>query len=320
MSEVFSLSKTRSSGTRTVDSAISKSLNAKLIAYAQSTQASNLKVGFGVIGWFPFLSTIIGIAVVFITSVVMATQSGLAKDNGQSFFWVTVIGISLTAIGIVLSLINLAEIISFIKFAASEDPMSPFVFRTPIEEAEYQAKVKEAKTQVALQAVPNLTPGFLTTRRNVVPGAPEAVTIAKPGLAKAKTGAAFSSDHSRIGITLGGQRTTLDIPSKLEPCRDADAGNEIFKYLSQVKQRNPDKIEIPGPSTLPAGQKYQDFLSQYQDIDCNGVRDNLQNDAQFVEQVLNFFAKSSNAEVEVVESAFRGGILKLAGGKSRMLY
>ena len=271
---------------------MSKSLGSKLRAYAEATQASNLKVGFGVIGWFPFLTTIVGLGIIFITAIVMATQSGTAKDNGQSFFWVSIVGISMAAIGIVLSLINLAEIIEFIKFAASEDVTSPFVFRTPLEEANYQAKLKETSTAVARQQIPDFKERFRQQREDRIVD-----RFAESSGLTGNARIAFENGKAVYRVTVNGKRISLDVPDIRCGPNDGKT-SALIKFFTEINKQN--KVALSGAAVTP-GDTMKTFLAQYPNDNCDSIVAKLKEDPDFVEKALNVFASQ--------------GVVSLEGGK-----
>lgn len=284
MSEPYSLSKTRSSGVGNYD--VSKSLASKLVKYAQTTQKSNLKVGFGVVGVFPFLATVVGIAIVFIASVVAAAQSGNVKENAEPYFVATIVGLSFASIGIVLSLIKLAEVISFIKFAATEDPRSPFIFRTPIEEAEFQAQLKETRTRAELASK---VPGFGESRRLAL-GADRGYGVTLPQRP--------TFDGTKSSVTFVdsfGAPAKIYLPKDIKPCTDNKTpANTILEYLSQVQRINPNfqiDRDLGNPGSDKGSAKYRAFLNSYRDLfiqSCEGIQQELQNNAKFVADVIQF--------------------------------
>jgi hypothetical protein len=132
------------SGTRANrEAGISKSLERRLKSYAKLSQASNVKVGIGIIGTLPFLLFFVGIAILFVGGILYALFA-IRDQNGfetSPFFWALLGGLLLSYGGIVLSVLTLNDVISYVKFA-SDDDSSPFVFRTPSQEAEYQSKAR----------------------------------------------------------------------------------------------------------------------------------------------------------------------------------
>jgi hypothetical protein len=122
---------------------ISKSLERRLKAYAQVSQASTVKVGIGIAGTTPFILFFVGFATLFVGGVMYALFANRDQNNlnPQPFFWILLIGLLLAYGGIILSVLTLNEVISYVKFAAGDDT-SPFVFRSPSQEAENQANLR----------------------------------------------------------------------------------------------------------------------------------------------------------------------------------
>lgn len=132
------------SGTRANrEAGISKSLERRLKSYAKLSQASNVKVGIGIIGTLPFLLFFVGIAILFVGGILYALFANRDQNGLETspFFWALLGGLLVSYGGIVLSVLTLNDVISYVKFA-SDDDSSPFVFRTPSQEAEYQSKAR----------------------------------------------------------------------------------------------------------------------------------------------------------------------------------
>jgi hypothetical protein len=122
---------------------ISESLKRRLTAYAQLSQASTVKVGIGIVGSTPFILFFVGFATLFVGGIMYALFANRDQNNlnTQPFFWILLLGLLLAYGGIVLSVLTLNDVISFIKFASGDDS-SPFVFRSPSQEAENQATLR----------------------------------------------------------------------------------------------------------------------------------------------------------------------------------
>lgn len=130
----------------------SKVIRAKLRAYANTGSFSNLSIGVGVVGILPLLVSVVGIAVVLLSSFALAAQKSAQQipDQRRNYFIAIMVGLVLCVIGVVLSLMSLAEVIEYVKLLA-DDPDSMFEFRNPVEEAYAQADVETGADETLIE-------------------------------------------------------------------------------------------------------------------------------------------------------------------------
>jgi hypothetical protein len=118
----------------------SKAIRSKLRTYANTGTFSNLSIGVGIVGVGPLLLSVVGAAVVLLSAFALAAQKSAQQipDQRRNYFIAIMVGLVLCVIGVILSLISLAEVIEYVKLLA-DDPDSMFEFRNPVEEAYAQA-------------------------------------------------------------------------------------------------------------------------------------------------------------------------------------
>jgi hypothetical protein len=116
-------------------------LTKKLRSVAQRSTSGALELGAGIVGQIPFYMTIIGLAVVFMTNVLLAFQQSARANQSQqeAYFIATIVGLGIFVFGLLLSLNALSDIIGFVRTAAEiGDPN--FVWRTGEEESLFQVQ------------------------------------------------------------------------------------------------------------------------------------------------------------------------------------
>lgn len=114
-------------------------LTKKLRAVAQRSTSGALELGAGIVGQIPFYMSIIGLAIVFMTNIILAFNQNVRSNQTQqeSYFIATIVGLGIFVFGLLLSLNALSDIIGFVRTAAEiGDPN--FVWRTGEEESLFQ--------------------------------------------------------------------------------------------------------------------------------------------------------------------------------------
>lgn len=111
-----------------------------LLSVAQQSSGNLNSLGLVALGTWPLIVTLIGLAGLLIVQVALASQESARNSETQQTLYYTfiIIFVSITAIGLVLSLLSFQGLIQEVQEAALADqPM--FAFRTAIEEATRQA-------------------------------------------------------------------------------------------------------------------------------------------------------------------------------------
>lgn len=133
-------------------SARTQALQNKLLAYAKNSNASALSVGVGIVGLVPFAATLIGVAIIFLASTALAVQPSARQSAStqQNFFTAIMVGAAFTVFGIILSLVNISDVMMVMRIAAEEDGGGLIRFLGPQETAlEMTGDIRASQKQLA---------------------------------------------------------------------------------------------------------------------------------------------------------------------------